>query len=137
MGISMSVGQPDLGSFIAATRGEDWTPGWSDCASWVLRWVAEARPDALSFLPRPRSSTPTLLEAAGGLEGLCRRVAARLGLDEVEAPEIGDVAVVIRGQVSAAAIRGSLGWWIKDRHGVARLGAHPIVVWRYPTCRKP
>jgi hypothetical protein len=122
--------------FIAATDGEPWEYGFSDCAPWALRWVCQVkglpfvRPDYDSALGAAR-----LLKGPGGAMGLFQRYADDLACPVTDRPEVGDVGVVSNPSRSLSlllAVFVGHGLWAAKAHDgrVIKLEAQPVRAWR-------
>lgn len=130
---SRSAGPSDaLSDFVLKTRGEPWVPGWSDCGSWVARWVAETRPAALGLLcpSHDQAEVDRFVAEAGGLIALMVRSAAAAGLMPNCDPKRGDIAAVFPADdVEVAAIWSGRRWLIKTARGVVSVPATLFVAW--------
>lgn len=88
-----------LGDYLTAATRERWAWGVRDCTTFPGDWACTwGRGDPMAEW-RGQYSTDRdayrLIGHAGGLVELWRRGLASIGLGEVDAPEIGDVGVVM------------------------------------------
>lgn len=122
-----------LSAYTLATVGEPWVWGQSDCGTWVLRWVAQARGVERPQMPRHKTErgAKVAVVRAGGIVPLMDQYAARLGVERrTGEPHLGDVGVVLAadGQ-EVAAIFGGARWIVRRDGGWYSAPATPVAVW--------
>ncbi|MCW1844118.1 DUF6950 family protein [Prosthecomicrobium hirschii] len=115
----------DLSGFLREVGAEPWSIGWSDCVGMVARWLAlHGHPGALAILPIRGDEDMAARQIAegGGLRAVMAHHAARLGMQEVTVPQIGDVAWLgFRGNRETGAIFCGETWAMRTQRGIGRL----------------
>ncbi len=127
----------DLGEYLKAPR-----PAWDwrvhDCSRWLDRWlVLRGHRSAMEATDisydSERSAMRTIIRG-GGLLPLWTRGMAAIGVEAVEAAQLGDVAILATetddGHNRTTGIWTGQRWASVHRHGLACGPGDPLVIWR-------
>lgn len=118
-------------------RERPWQWGVMDCALWLAEWLILNGYDDPAFDLRgaysDEASCLALLAERGGLLAVVTACAARAGLQEIDKPEHGCVAVIGSANNPArqcCAIWSSDGWRIFQEQGFLTVRARAVRMWR-------
>lgn len=118
--------------------GKEVTWGEDDCCMFVARWV-EQESGAKLALPAytTKEAAHALIDEAGSLDGLWRRIADDAGFMETGEPEVGDVCVIETarfGQVGVIMMENGVCYW-RETKGVTLFQPRPgkiVAAWHVP-----
>lgn len=116
----------------ASTLVFNW--GEHDCCRFALKWVKLRRgvdPGAewLGGYTTARGAERHI-RRGGGLLSLCKTAMARAGLRQTDAPNLGDVGVVLTDQGEALAIRSGSKWACAAPQGIVVSPFRTLAAWR-------
>lgn len=124
-----------LSAHLRAGMAEPFRRGACDCCLWACDWVVRLRGVDPAAPLRGRYHTTLgaerLIRRAGGLEPLSRDLMGAAGFAITEAPQPGDLGLVVDavGQ-HGLAIRVAASWAAKARRGIVIEEFPMIVAWR-------
>lgn len=122
----------DIADFVAAEALKSFRWGETDCASTADRWInlntgrsplAEA---GLNYCDE-FDATAILIER-GGFPVIVNRAMKLVGFEKTEAPQLGDVGLVLRSGRMCLAIRTETLWFSRDESGL--IGAPLNALWK-------
>ncbi|MFD1199586.1 DUF6950 family protein [Brucella gallinifaecis] len=121
-----------IADFVAAEAQKPFRWGETDCASTADRWIKDKT--GLSPLVRAGliyrdeyDATAILIER-GGFPVIVNRAMKLVGFEKTEAPQIGDVGLILRSGRMCLAIRTETLWFSRDESGL--VGAPLDAVWK-------
>lgn len=130
----MSTRAQRLSAYLSDAARRPFVWGAFDCCILIADWVALERGDdpmrSLRGAYDSEAGALALVEQAGGLLALVDDLAGRAGLSRTDAPEPGDIGIVMSRDVAAAAIRGASRWSALSPRGIAGWRTAPLMAWR-------
>lgn len=127
-----------LADYLKASVSQSWTPGAFDCCFFPGEWaVSWGRGDPMATW-RGRYQTDRgglrFIKRAGGLVELWERGLSSIGVGRVDAPQVGDVGVVLaindamRPEPVGSIWTGDK-WALANRRGLTFTPAHALAIW--------
>ncbi|MGC0052738.1 DUF6950 family protein [Brucella pituitosa] len=121
-----------IADFIAAEAQKPFRWGVSDCASTADRWIklqTGLSPLAQAgLIYRDEYEATAILIKRGGFPIIVNRAMKLVGFEKTEAPQTGDVGLILRSGRMCLAIHAETFWFSRDECGL--IGAPLNAVWK-------
>lgn len=121
-----------IAEFVATEAQKPFRWGETDCASTADRWINHntGRSPLLEagLIYRDEYEATAILIERGGFPIIVNRAMKRVGFQKTEAPQIGDVGLILRLGRMCLAIRTETLWFSRDESGL--IGAPVDALWK-------